>query len=108
VYEAATLADARRLADPPHAHEWILLDLMLPDGNGVDLLRAVRQGLIPPAKVCVITGCGSTMLREVESLHPEQIFAKPLNVDRLLSVMEDEAASDAEGDRAAAAAAAAV
>jgi DNA-binding response OmpR family regulator len=87
VYEAATLAEARRHAEPPHAHEWILLDLMLPDGNGVDLLRDVRRGAVPASKVCVVTGCGSAMLGDVEALGPEQIFAKPLNVDRLLETL---------------------
>src|SRR3954471_20453034 len=33
VCEAATLADAVREAEGA-AHEWVLLDLMLPDGNG--------------------------------------------------------------------------
>jgi DNA-binding response OmpR family regulator len=87
VYEAATLADARRLAQPPNEHEWILLDLMLPDGNGTDLLRDVRQGAVPASKVCVVTGCGSAMLCDVEALAPEQIFAKPLDVDRLLDAL---------------------
>jgi DNA-binding response OmpR family regulator len=86
VCEAATLAEARRQSE--YAHEWILLDLMLPDGNGVELLRAVRQGTMPASRVCVITGCGSAMLREVESLRPEQIFAKPLNVEQLLETMQ--------------------
>jgi len=87
VCEAPTLADARRLIEPPQAHEWILLDLMLPDGNGVELLRDIRSGALPPTRVCVITGCGAAMLREVELLAPEQIFAKPLDVDRLLETL---------------------
>jgi CheY-like chemotaxis protein len=41
VFEAATIADALAwLADqPPH---WMLLDLMLPDGCGIEILRKVR------------------------------------------------------------------
>jgi DNA-binding response OmpR family regulator len=87
VYEAATLAEARRQVESPREHEWILLDLMLPDGNGVDLLRDVRRGAVAASKVCVVTGCGSEMLRDVEALAPEQIFAKPLDVDRLLETL---------------------
>jgi DNA-binding response OmpR family regulator len=101
VFEAATLAEARRLADSPYAHDWILLDLMLPDGSGVDLLRDMRRGAVPACPVCVITGCGSEMLREVDSLAPEQIFAKPLNVDRLLDVLLSPLDDDADVEDAA-------
>jgi two-component system OmpR family response regulator len=94
VSEAATLAEARRQSQPPHAHEWILLDLMLPDGNGIDLLRDIRLGVAPASRVCVITGCGSGMLRDVESFGPEHIFPKPLNVERLLDALNAPAAAD--------------
>jgi DNA-binding response OmpR family regulator len=39
---AATIADARLLF-ATNAYDLILLDLRLPDGNGLDLLRAVRR-----------------------------------------------------------------
>jgi DNA-binding response OmpR family regulator len=67
-------------------HEWILLDLMLPDGNGSELLRRVRAGQVP-GKVCVITGCASGMLNEVRRLEPDHVFTKPLDVDGLLAAM---------------------
>src|SRR5215213_8197664 len=59
VCEAATLAEAVREAEGAQ-HEWVLLDLMLPDGNGTELLRRVRCGALPETKICVITGCAST------------------------------------------------
>jgi DNA-binding response OmpR family regulator len=94
VSEAATLAEAmpQAMGDadddgadgcPP---EWILLDLMLPDGVGTDLLRRLRFESVA-SKVCVITGCGAGMLGEVEALGPDHIFTKPLDVDRLLDAM---------------------
>ena len=75
VSEAPTLADALReaVANQP---QWILLDLMLPDGNGTDLLRRVRAGEIA-SRVCVITGCASGMLNEVRRLEPENVFMNP-------------------------------
>jgi two-component system, chemotaxis family, chemotaxis protein CheY len=82
VSEAATLAEAYREVDM-HRPEWILLDLMLPDGCGTDLLRRVRAGSIS-GRVCVITGCAASMLAEVRALEPEHIFTKPLDVDGLL------------------------
>ena len=82
VAEAPTLADALREigANQP---EWILLDLMLPDGCGTEILRRVRAGA-RPSRVCVVTGCGAAMLGEVHALEPEHVFTKPLNVDGLL------------------------
>src|SRR5688572_2409602 len=85
VCEAGTLADAVSEA-AAQQHEWILLDLMLPDGNGTDLLRRVRAGEIA-SRVCVITGCASGMLNEVRRLEPEHVFTKPLDVDGLLSAL---------------------
>ena len=79
--EAPTLADAlREAATQP---DWILLDLMLPDGCGTELLRRVRAGSVS-SKVCVITGCGAAKLAEVRALKPDHVFSKPVNVEGLL------------------------
>jgi DNA-binding response OmpR family regulator len=86
VCEAATLADAVREAEGAQ-HEWVLLDLMLPDGNGTELLRRVRSGALPETKICVITGCASTMLSDVRRLEPEHVFTKPLDVDGLMAAL---------------------
>ena len=74
---AATLAGALRLLDwRPHA---ILLDLKLPDGNGVEVLRRVRSSGMS-AQVAVITGTSDDrLLDEVRSLKPDAVFRKPLD-----------------------------
>jgi DNA-binding response OmpR family regulator len=84
VSEAATIAEAMAaLVEPP---AWILLDLMLPDGCGIELLRSVRhEGLV--SKVCVITGCGAELLAEARDAGAEHAFTKPLDVGRLMAVM---------------------
>jgi DNA-binding response OmpR family regulator len=89
VSEAGTLADACREAggDGGVGFDWILLDLMLPDGNGSELLRRVRCGALPETKVCVITGCASTMLNDVRRLEPEHVFTKPLDVEGLMAAL---------------------
>jgi DNA-binding response OmpR family regulator len=83
--EAGTIADANRALDerPP---TWVLLDLMLPDGSGVDILRRVRSEH-PDSRVCVITGCGPSTLEAVRSLGAEHVLTKPLDVARLVSVL---------------------
>lgn len=76
---AATLHEGfDRLAWNP---DWILLDLMLPDGNGIELLRLVRRvGL--PVRVVVATGCYDWHLLEaVKALRPEHVLLKPLDWD---------------------------
>jgi CheY-like chemotaxis protein len=69
---------------PPDA---ILLDLMLPDGNGAELLRVVRTHRFP-VRVAVVTAADSSMIDEVERLGPDAVFRKPLafpEVQRWLS-----------------------
>jgi DNA-binding response OmpR family regulator len=87
--EAATVAEAlRKLAD--HRPGWVLLDLMLPDGFGTEVLRAIRAaaaaGETPP-RVCVITGCGTDLVTEARLLGAEQVLTKPLDVERLLELL---------------------
>jgi DNA-binding response OmpR family regulator len=87
--EAATVAEAlRKLSDRPP--EWVLLDLMLPDGYGTEILRAIRaaadDGEAPP-RVCVITGCGGDLVTDARLLGAEQVLTKPLDVERLLELL---------------------
>src|SRR4051812_10119416 len=84
VSEAATVAEAiDALSNPP---AWILLDLMLPDGCGITVLRQVIAKKLA-TRVCIITGCHSELLAEAHNAGAEHTFLKPLDVDRLLQVM---------------------
>lgn len=58
----------------------LMLDLMLPDGNGVTVLRHVRvNGL--PIRVAVTTGTNDPdMLSEIMSLRPDVLYRKPLDI----------------------------
>ena len=84
VSEAATVAEAiHGLGTRP---DWILLDLMLPDGCGINVLRrAQNQGI--GCKVCIITGCDSELLNEAHAAGADHTFIKPLDVGRLMAVM---------------------
>ena len=86
VAEAATVADAMDgLAETPPP-QWMLLDLMLPDGCGVDVLRKVRADHMA-TRTCIITGCAGEMLTEAHRVGAEHTFIKPLNIEQLVSVM---------------------
>jgi CheY-like chemotaxis protein len=84
VSEAATVADA--LAALAARPDWVLLDLMLPDGCGTRVLRHVAEQRLP-SRVCVITGCGPERVDEARALGPRAVFKKPVDVERLLAVL---------------------
>jgi DNA-binding response OmpR family regulator len=84
VSEAGTVAEAFAALDAEF--DWVLLDLMLPDGCGTEVLERVREGG-RPCRVCVITGCGPQQLEEVRAMSPDLVLKKPLDVERLLSAL---------------------
>ena len=63
----------------------MVLDLMLPGGSGLQLLRHVRErGL--PVRVAVATGTGDTDLRaDAILLKPDAFFTKPIDATELVS-----------------------
>ena len=67
--------------------QWVLLDLMLPDGCGISVLERIRDASVP-CTVCVITGCGdSRVLGDARRAGAEHTFTKPLDVEGLMSLM---------------------
>jgi len=64
---------------------WALIDLRLPDGSGLDLVRAVHAAA-PHAPIVVLTGYGSiaTALEAVR-LGATHYLTKPANVDDVLA-----------------------
>jgi DNA-binding response OmpR family regulator len=84
VSEAGSVAEAvRKLADAP---DWVLLDLMLPDGSGCGVLRSVRDRGIK-SRVCVITGAAPGLIEQARMLGPNHVLRKPLDLARLLSIL---------------------
>ncbi len=67
----------------------VLLDLMLPDGNGLDVLAEIRQ-LNPETRVLVITADGS-INRAVEAMRGGafDFLVKPFDDRRLLGAVEN-------------------
>jgi DNA-binding response OmpR family regulator len=82
---APTLSDARSLLG--EGPDGIVLDLMLPDGDGADLLRQVRsQG--PATRVVVTTGASDpSRLRAVSRLRPDALLTKPIDLDELVRAL---------------------
>jgi CheY-like chemotaxis protein len=68
----------------------VLIDLRIPDGNGADVFRMVREAN-PQARTIVITGHRSEMDQVIEQMIAEGADAvcyKPFNVPELLAKLE--------------------
>ncbi len=97
---ASTLAEARdRLRD---TYDVVLLDVWLPDGSGLDLLAALRDG--HPDTVVIMMSGHATIDAAVQAtrLGAFDFLEKPLSLDRLLVLLRNAAdarALRAENDR---------
>jgi DNA-binding response OmpR family regulator len=85
VIVASNIAEAKAaLAD---SYDHMILDLMLPDGDGAELLRLVRHKNLP-TKVTVVTGVSDQdRLKDVRSLRPHELLSKPIDLAKLMSVL---------------------
>jgi DNA-binding response OmpR family regulator len=62
----------------------VILDLMLPDGDGADVLRKIRS-MGSQTRVCITTGVSSPVwLQRVQALSPDCILQKPIDLAQLL------------------------
>ncbi|MEM7507673.1 MAG: response regulator [Pseudomonadota bacterium] len=89
---AFTMAEAMR-AYGDTGHRIILLDLTLPDGDGLDLLRKARE-IDPGVKVVVITA-NASINRAVEAMRDGafDFLVKPFDDRRLLTAVDNAIAS---------------
>ncbi len=82
VTAATTLTEAKKeiLA---HRYDAVLLDLILPDGNGIDWIGALRENY-PHIALVVITGVGDIPLAvEAMSRGADNFLTKPINMQNL-------------------------
>ena len=82
VHSAMTVSSGLSLLDlKPDA---VVLDLMLPDGDGEEILRKIRADQLE-TKVAITTGIEDRVrLEEVHSLRPDALLRKPLELNDLL------------------------
>lgn len=63
----------------------IILDLMLPDGSGLSLLKEIRRRKLP-AGVAVLTGVSDPhLVAEIRALSPDLLLQKPIEMQKLLA-----------------------
>jgi DNA-binding response OmpR family regulator len=68
--------------------ECVVLDLRLPDGWGLEVLRRARERHLP-VRIAVHTGCAEpSVLKQVRELEPDALFVKPFNPDDILAWLD--------------------
>jgi DNA-binding response OmpR family regulator len=82
VETAGTMLEGIAALDPPP--DCLILDLLLPDGDGMDVLKRVRSKQLP-THVVVMTSLEPSWLTGIERLRPDAVLRKPVDVDALLS-----------------------
>jgi len=88
VYGVRCLAEARE-AILTMRFDVVLLDLKLPDGNGAELIPAVRDAQ-PEAAIVVITGHRDTPLaEEATHLGVDRLLAKPVDMEVLDGLLRE-------------------
>lgn len=66
----------------------ILLDLMLPGMSGVEVLRRLREKHFNGAIIIVTGSSDEELLEEAWSLHPQEVISKPIDLDKLLAIVQ--------------------
>jgi two-component system nitrate/nitrite response regulator NarL len=68
--------------------ELLLLDVNMPDGSGIDVLRELRSGRRAPAVVLLTAGMDESQLLAADKLAPDGIVLKTSDPALLLECME--------------------
>jgi DNA-binding response OmpR family regulator len=87
VQQAATVGEALVHLERGVLPQVIVLDLKLPDANGVLLLRRVRRENLP-VKVAVVTAYADAAAHPaLQRFPPDRVFTKPLDFNEFLTWM---------------------
>jgi two-component system chemotaxis response regulator CheY len=94
-HELTTAEDGRRalelLSDPAHGFDLILLDLRMPDMDGVAFLRELRRSprlRLLPVVLTTVEPDGSAMLAEATTLGVTAVVKKPWKPQHLRQVVQ--------------------
>ncbi|MFA6002471.1 MAG: response regulator [Elusimicrobiota bacterium] len=100
-YHVAVTGTARAARDSFHAHppDLVLLDIELPDGNGIELCREWGLDQGGGSRVIFLTGYGDASTRiKCFGLGAQDFIPKPVNVEELLARVRVHAANKLSQD----------
>ncbi len=88
VVTAATKAEAEKLCAGQHAIDLALIDLRLPDGDGIDLMGTIKR--MHPNSLCVLFSGFATIDTAVKAtqMGAFHFMTKPFNMDELMSLID--------------------
>jgi CheY-like chemotaxis protein len=87
VVHVATVKEALTRVKEPY--NWVLLDLILPDGPGSSVLYKIRKDRIR-VRVVVISGLSDgPTFQEITDLQPNFLLQKPIDADKLFEILGD-------------------
>jgi CheY-like chemotaxis protein len=66
----------------------VLLDLFLPGMNGVEVLRKLREKEYAGAVIIITGSHDEEILEEAWSLRPQEVLSKPVDLERMLSIIQ--------------------
>ncbi|MDY6984192.1 MAG: response regulator, partial [Pseudomonadota bacterium] len=82
---AGSAAEARTTLAQSDAYALIVLDLVLPDGDGRMLLREIRASVAPTVPVHVLSGIDQDAVKEeCLALGAQRYYTKPFNADAIV------------------------
>ncbi len=89
-YETAACGEEALAKVESFRPDIVLLDLMLPDIDGCDVIRSIRQHYTKEEMAIVVTSAISDYdtITECYNLGADDYIAKPIMVDRLLNTLE--------------------
>ncbi|MEZ4873852.1 MAG: response regulator [Bdellovibrionales bacterium] len=87
VITATCGTEAESLVQGNHKVDLALIDLRLPDGDGIELMQKIR-GTSPSTQAIILTGFGSIEIAvEATQKGAYHFITKPFNLDEILSIV---------------------
>ncbi|HEV3166278.1 MAG TPA: response regulator [Isosphaeraceae bacterium] len=80
IAEAGTVAEALAILASEQCFDWVILDLMLPDGDGETVLKRVRDDALKTRVMVCTATYDPARLDAVFDLGPDAVVQKPFNI----------------------------
>jgi DNA-binding NtrC family response regulator len=85
VLEAATLAEAREALD--RGVDLVLLDVLLPDGNGLDLLAELQKTAVHPPTILISAHATAEVAARAKAQGAFDFVHKPFDLDAIAALV---------------------